>query len=228
MSTRLNDQVPGVAFGFTQPIEMRVDELVAGVKADVAVLLYGDDLEVLGQKGKEIERVLRTIPGAVDVKADYQANIPTLTIAARAATNWPVTESMPSRYGYRVVDRRTIAVGQIYEGRARFPLIVRLPEALATEARLLQQCSSRSRSSDNRSRWETSRTSVWRKRPPASNTKPTGAGRSFRSTSAVAMSPALCKRPKRRSGTRSNCPPATRCSGAAISRTCNPPACDCR
>ena len=45
-------------FGFTQPIEMRVDELVAGVKADVAVLIYGDDLDMLARKGKEIERVL--------------------------------------------------------------------------------------------------------------------------------------------------------------------------
>ena len=59
MSEELNANVPGVAFGFTQPIEMRVDELVAGVKADVAVLLYGDDLEMLGSKGKEIEAVLR-------------------------------------------------------------------------------------------------------------------------------------------------------------------------
>ena len=49
MSERLNSKVPGVAFGFTQPIEMRVDELVAGVKADVAVLIYGDDLETLAE-----------------------------------------------------------------------------------------------------------------------------------------------------------------------------------
>ncbi|HRX82765.1 MAG TPA: efflux RND transporter permease subunit, partial [Pirellulaceae bacterium] len=76
MSAQLTRQVPGAIFGFTQPIEMRVDELVAGVKADVAVLLYGDDIEVLARKGKEIERVLRSVPGAVDVKADYQANIP--------------------------------------------------------------------------------------------------------------------------------------------------------
>ena len=96
MSQRLTRQVPGVAFGFTQPIEMRVDELVAGVKADVAVLLYGDDMDLLGQKGKEIERVLRTIPGAVDVKADYQANIPTLTITAQP--------EQLARYGIEAVD----------------------------------------------------------------------------------------------------------------------------
>ena len=98
--------MPGVAFGFTQPIEMRVDELVAGVKADVAVLLYGDDMEMLGRKGKEIERVLRTIPGAVDVKADYQANIPTLTIAARP-DQLAVRHRGRRRDGHRLVDRRT-------------------------------------------------------------------------------------------------------------------------
>ena len=61
---RLNGQVPGVAFAFTQPIEMRVEELVAGVKADVAVLVYGDDLDVLNRTSKEIERVLKNIDGA--------------------------------------------------------------------------------------------------------------------------------------------------------------------
>ncbi len=83
MSEELSANVPGVAFGFTQPIEMRVDELVAGVKADVAVLLYGDDMEILGTKGKEIEALLRSIPGAVDVEADYQANLSTLTIKTK-------------------------------------------------------------------------------------------------------------------------------------------------
>ncbi len=61
MDEALNSRVPGVAFGFTQPIEMRVDELVAGVKSDVAVLLYGDDLNVLAKKSKEIEGVLQSI-----------------------------------------------------------------------------------------------------------------------------------------------------------------------
>ena len=83
MSKLLNDNVPGVIFGFTQPIEMRVDELVAGVKADVAVLLYGDDLEVLNKKAGQIEQVLKKIPGAADVKADYQANLTTLRIEPR-------------------------------------------------------------------------------------------------------------------------------------------------
>lgn len=138
MSDKLTNQVPGVAFGFTQPIEMRVDELVAGVKADVAVLLYGDDIQVLGEKGKEIERLLKTIRGAVDVKADYQANIPTLTISAKP--------DQLARYGVSAAElMETVAsiggrqVGQIYEGRARFPMFVRLPEAARKDAHLLKR-----------------------------------------------------------------------------------------
>ena len=138
MSDKLTRQVPGVVWAFTQPIEMRVDELVAGVKADVAVLLYGDDIEVLARKGKEIERVLRSVPGAVDVKADYQANIPALTIVAR--------QGQLARYGVEasaVMDAvSTIGghtVGQIFEGRARFPMLVRLPESWRSKAHLLER-----------------------------------------------------------------------------------------
>lgn len=127
MSEELSSQVPGVAFGFTQPIEMRVDELVAGVKADVAVLLYGDDISVLGEKGKEIERVLSEVPGAVDVKADYQANIPSLTIHAKhdqlarfGVTSEELMQTVSAIGG--------LPVGEIFEGRARFPMVVRLPE----------------------------------------------------------------------------------------------------
>ncbi len=138
MSAELNSNVPGVAFGFTQPIEMRVDELVAGVKADVAVLLYGDDMDILGQKGKEIESVLRSIPGAVDVKADYQANLSTLTIQTDAQAL--------AQYG---IDAQAVLdvvsalgghqVGQIFEGRARYPIMVRIPERWREELSLLEQ-----------------------------------------------------------------------------------------
>lgn len=138
MSDLLNDQVPGVAFGFTQPIEMRVDELVAGVKADVAVLLYGDDLQVLADKSQEIESVLRNISGAVDVKADYQANLATLTIKTK-----------PEKLAMYGIDAQTVLdvvsslgghqVGQIFEGRSRFPVMVRIPEEWRTEISMLKQ-----------------------------------------------------------------------------------------
>ncbi len=127
MSAALNTSVPGTSFGFTQPIEMRVDELVAGVKADVAVLLYGDDLELLATKSKEIERTLKAIPGAVDVKADIQSNIPTLTVQTRS--------EQLARYGITAEEVMTsvsalggIDVGEIFEGRARYPIIVRYPQ----------------------------------------------------------------------------------------------------
>ncbi len=137
MSEELVANVPGVAFGFTQPIEMRVDELVAGVKADVAVLLYGDDMEVLGAKGKQIESLLRSIPGAVDVKADYQANLSTLTIKTKPQAL--------AQYG---IDAQSVLdvvsslgghqVGQIFEGRARYPIMVRVPEAWRENLSLLE------------------------------------------------------------------------------------------
>jgi cobalt-zinc-cadmium resistance protein CzcA len=138
MSVALNQRVPGVAFGFTQPIEMRVDELVAGVKADVAVLLYGDDLDVLARKGKEIERVLRGINGAVDVKADYQGNIPTVNVYVRqealARFGLPAQEVLnvvATLGGYQV--------GEVFEGRMRFPILVRFPQGWREDAERMGQ-----------------------------------------------------------------------------------------
>jgi len=138
MSAQLTAHVPGVAFGFTQPIEMRVDELVAGVKADVAVLLYGDDLATLARLGKDIERVLRKIDGAVDVKADYQANVPTLTISPRpeqlASYGLKAAEVM-----HAVTALGGYPAGRVLEGRARFPLIVRFPQSWREDVELLKQ-----------------------------------------------------------------------------------------
>ncbi|MEZ6136471.1 MAG: CusA/CzcA family heavy metal efflux RND transporter [Pirellulaceae bacterium] len=126
MDQQLNSRMLGVAFGFTQPIEMRVDELVAGVKSDVAVLLYGDDLDILAQKSQEIESVLQAIAGAKDVRADYQANLQTLTIL-------PDREAL-ARHGIDATKVLDVAeslggrgVGVVVEGRARYPINVRIP-----------------------------------------------------------------------------------------------------
>ncbi len=138
MASVLGNRVPGAGFVFTQPIEMRVDELVAGVKADVAVLLYGDDLQSLAKTGKEIEALLASIPGAADVKADYQANVQTLTIRAR--------REQLARYGLdaqSLLDAVSAAggyqVGKIFEGRAWFPLIVRFPKSWRENRDRLEQ-----------------------------------------------------------------------------------------
>ena len=128
MSALLSDSVPGASFGFSQPIEMRVDELVAGVKADVAVLVYGDDLTTLGRIGKRIEGVLGGLPGAVDVRADWQSDVPTMRIEARP--------EQLARHGIDGIDvieavaaMGGIEAGTIYQGRPRYPLVVRYPTA---------------------------------------------------------------------------------------------------
>ena len=138
ISDVLNERVPGAVFAFTQPIEMRVDELVAGVKADVAVLLYGDELSVLNDQSRIIERLLAEIPGAVDVKSEYPSNLSTLRIEPR--------RDALARYGMdaaRVMDVVAAIggqeVGQIYEGRRRFPILVRIPERWRNSIQLLEQ-----------------------------------------------------------------------------------------
>ncbi len=127
ISELLPQKIPGAIFGVTQPIEMRVDELVAGVKADIAVLIYGDDLSKLASLGKQVERVLRSIEGSEGVKADYQSNLQTLRIE--------VDRPAIARYGLSSKDVMDVVaslgqleVGTVYEGRARFPIVVRMAE----------------------------------------------------------------------------------------------------
>jgi heavy metal efflux system protein len=124
----LDENVPGAVFGISMPIKMRVDELVAGVKADVAVLIYGDDLDHLAKKGKEIERVLSEIDGAKDVKANIQGNLETLSVyvkperLARYGINSRQVMDAVAAFGGR-------RCGQVFEGRARYPIVVRIPAA---------------------------------------------------------------------------------------------------
>jgi heavy metal efflux system protein len=120
--------VPGVKFGFSQPIEMRTNELVAGVKSDVAVLLSGPDLDVLRQKAGEIERVLSRLPGARDIKTPTSGRLPTLRISVR--------RDQLARYGIHASDVLDAVaalggttVGTVFEGQVRHAIQVRLPES---------------------------------------------------------------------------------------------------
>lgn len=122
-------EVPGVLTNFTQPIQMTVDELLEGVRAELAVKLFGDDLDVLKEKADEIAAVLNTVPGAADVQADQVTGTPQLEII--------VDRQAIARYGVNVADvQRTVATavggaeaGQIFEGIRRFPIYVRFEEA---------------------------------------------------------------------------------------------------
>jgi heavy metal efflux system protein len=93
---RLRDEVPGVAYSFSQPIQMRMDDLLEGVRGDVAISLYGDDLKVLKDTADSIVRVVSGIQGAADVKAEAQAGMPALTIQ--------VDRAKAARYGINVSD----------------------------------------------------------------------------------------------------------------------------
>lgn len=124
---RLLRETKGVKLGFSQPIEMRINEMVSGVRADLGVELFGDDFTVLVSKGEEIERVLNTIAGAADVTVEQVTGQPMLQIK--------VKQDQIARYGVSAQDVLNLVesigskpVGEIVEGQLRFPLVVRLPE----------------------------------------------------------------------------------------------------
>jgi cobalt-zinc-cadmium resistance protein CzcA len=126
MSERLGKTVPGVVFSFSQPIELRVAELISGVRSDVAIKLFGDDLDVLKQTADKIGAVMQKVPGAEDVKVEATSGLPQLQIV-------PNRQAI-ARYGINVEDVNNLVetvvagkdAGLIYEGEQRFRLVVRL------------------------------------------------------------------------------------------------------
>ncbi|MHB1033674.1 MAG: efflux RND transporter permease subunit [Pirellulales bacterium] len=121
--------LPGQRIAMTQPIEMRMNELVSGVRSEVGAILYGDDFDVLVKKAAEIERVLKSIPGAADVSTEQITGQPVLQIRMKqdelarygvpAKTVLDLVESLGSKH-----------LGEVQEGQLRFPLVVRLPEPM--------------------------------------------------------------------------------------------------
>ena len=130
--------IPGNSYEFTQPIKMRFNELIAGVRADVAVKVFGDDLEVLLEAGEEIAEVLEKVPGAADVRVEQITGLPVLTLRMNR-------EAM-ARYGLNVADVQEVVemalggkkAGEVFEGDRRFDLVVRLPEALRVDLEAIQ------------------------------------------------------------------------------------------
>jgi len=129
----LSKNIAGAQFNFTQPIAMRVDELVSGVRADVAVKIFGENMDDLQLKAKEVEKIIATIPGAADLQVEkLQGGEQLLIIPDRVRM---------ARYGVNIEDIKTIAetavmgttVSQILDGRKRFDLKVRLPLGINME-----------------------------------------------------------------------------------------------
>ena len=123
-------KLPGNNYELTQPIQMRTNELISGVRADVAVKIYGDDLDQLVRTAARVQRVMAAVPGAADVKTEQVAGLPLLTVM-------PDRQALV-RYGLNPGDvQDTVATavggevaGQLFDGDRRFDLVVRLPEGV--------------------------------------------------------------------------------------------------
>jgi len=132
-------KIPGVTYSFTQPMEMRLDETVTGVRGDVAIKIFGDDLNTLDELGKRMLALISSLPGAADAQMEVMSGVPELQIDMK--------RSELARYGLNVSDVReeieTLVgeqpVSEMIEGRARFPISVRVPENLRNDPDALKE-----------------------------------------------------------------------------------------
>ncbi|MDN3515737.1 MAG: CusA/CzcA family heavy metal efflux RND transporter [Candidatus Brocadia sp.] len=132
-------KIPGNNYEFTQPIQMRFNELIAGVRSDVAVKIFGDTMETMLETGENISKVLEKIQGASDVKVEQVTGLPVLTIQ--------MNRQEMARYGLNVSDVQEVievaiagrGAGKIFEGDKQFELVVRLPEEIRTNVDALKR-----------------------------------------------------------------------------------------
>jgi len=128
MKQAIQEAVPGISLGFTQPIEMRFNELIGGSRSDLAIKIFGPDLDVLRHTGEAVARVLETVQGAADVKVEQVAGLPVLRVV--------VDRLQIARYGLTADDVLTVIetarvghlVGTVVQHPRRFDLVVRLDE----------------------------------------------------------------------------------------------------
>lgn len=147
------EKIPGNRYEFTQPIQMRFNELIAGVRSDLAVKVYGDNLDTLVELAEQIEKVVADVPGAADVRTEQVTGLPMLTVT-------PNREKL-AYYGLDIADIQDTlriavggeVVGQVFEGDRRFDLVVRLPESLREDIEALKRLPIRLKTSN----WEASK-----------------------------------------------------------------------
>ena len=133
------ESLPGNAYEVSQPIELRFNELISGVRSDLGIKVFGDDLDELLEAGNAIARVLNTIPGAETVNVEQVAGLPVLSIEADREALY--------RYGLNVADVQDVLgaatggedAGQVFEGDQRFGVVVRLPEQMRGDLRTLER-----------------------------------------------------------------------------------------
>jgi cobalt-zinc-cadmium resistance protein CzcA len=124
------ERLPGNSYEFSQPIQLRFNELLAGVRSDVAVKVYGDRFDAMRDTAEAIARVLQSVPGSADVKVEQTTGLPVLQVR--------IDRAAIARYGLSIADvQEVVAIavggreaGLVFEGDRRFALVVRLPEPL--------------------------------------------------------------------------------------------------
>lgn len=131
-------ELPGQRIAMTQPIEMRINEMISGVRSDVAAVLYGDDFDVLVDKAREIERVLSSIDGNADVATEQVTGQPVLEI--RVKQDEIARYGVPAQTVLDLVESLgTLNVGEVFEGQLRFPLVIRLPEKARVSPEVIRE-----------------------------------------------------------------------------------------
>ena len=124
----IENEIPNMEIEFTQPIEMRFNELISGTRSDVAVKIFGEDLDVLAQKAHEIEKAIKNIPGASDVIIEKTEGLPQMFVQ--------YDRSKIARYGLNIADLNEMialsfagkTVGNVFEGEKRFDMVIRLDQ----------------------------------------------------------------------------------------------------
>ncbi len=132
-------EIPGNAYEFSQPIQLRFNELISGVRSDVALKLFGDDMTVLNDTGNRLAAALRQVPGASEVKVEQTAGLPVLTIN--------FDRDKLARYGVSLGDaQETVAAavggrnaGTLFQGDRRFDIVVRLPDTLRSDLEAIKR-----------------------------------------------------------------------------------------
>jgi cobalt-zinc-cadmium resistance protein CzcA len=133
------DQLPGNSYEFSQPIQLRVNELISGVRSDVAIKVFGDDLNVLNTTAARVAAVLRTVPGASEVNVEQTTGLPMLQLRVdrdRAATMGLNISEVQELVATATAGREA---GTLFDGDRRFDIVVRLPETVRTDIDALQR-----------------------------------------------------------------------------------------
>ena len=127
------EQVPGNNYEFTQPIQMRFNELISGVRSDLGIKIFGDDLDTLLSIANKVQAVVQAVPGAADVKTEQVSGLPMLTVKPHRAAL--------ARYGITLAELQEVVeiavggreAGLIFEGDRRFDIVIRLPEKMRVD-----------------------------------------------------------------------------------------------